>query len=86
MHVRVLDSYVWGYRIESWSSHFVLLYAAAMLLVALYEELLAGTKVVYFSKIYYRTSLYDPVVSGTSVAPTSQVRSPSVLVLPIVEN
>jgi hypothetical protein len=31
------------------------------------------------------TSLYDPILSGASVAPTSQVRSAAMLVLPIVE-
>jgi hypothetical protein len=44
------------------------------------------TKVLYFLKIYNRTSLYGPTVRGTSVDSTSQVCLSTMLVLPIVEN
>jgi hypothetical protein len=44
------------------------------------------TKVVYFSKIYYHTSLYDPIISGSSVTPTSQFRVSTMLVLLIIGN
>jgi hypothetical protein len=44
------------------------------------------TKVLYYSKICYLTSLYSPIASGASVDPTSQVCSPAMLVLPIVGN
>jgi hypothetical protein len=43
-------------------------------------------KTVFFSNIYYPTSLYVPTLSGTSVYPTSQVRSSAILVLQIARN
>jgi hypothetical protein len=44
------------------------------------------TKVVYFSKIHYRTSMYDPIASGAIVDPNSQVRLSDILALPIAGN
>jgi hypothetical protein len=44
------------------------------------------SKILYFLKIFYQTSLFVPVASGASVDPTSQVCSSVVLVLPIVGN
>jgi hypothetical protein len=42
-------------------------------------------KVVYFSNIYYHTSLSDPI-SGTTVALTSKVHASAMSVLLIVQN
>jgi hypothetical protein len=39
-----------------------------------------------FLRIYYHALLYDPTVSGGSVKPTTQVRSSTMLALPIVGN
>jgi hypothetical protein len=41
---------------------------------------------MYFSNIYYHTSLYAPVLDGVTVAPTSEVRSFAMFVLSIAEN
>jgi hypothetical protein len=44
------------------------------------------TKVSYFLKIFYHTTLHGPIASGTIVDSTSQVCSSTMLVLPILEN
>jgi hypothetical protein len=50
----------------------------------LHKELF--TKVLYFPKNYYHTSLHGTVATGACVDPTSQLCSPVMLVLPIAEN
>jgi hypothetical protein len=54
--------------------------------VILYLTKIYSTELVYFSNIYYHTSLYGPVLIGSNVAPTSQVCASAMFVLPILEN
>jgi hypothetical protein len=55
-------------------------------IVILYFTKKYCSEVVYFSKIYYHTSLYDPAVRDTIVDSTSQVSSFAMFILPIVGN
>jgi hypothetical protein len=45
---------------------------------------IAVANVLYFLKIWYYTSFHDPILSGTSVAPTSKIHMPAMLVLSVV--
>jgi hypothetical protein len=58
-------------------------YAAIMLLFYTKNYL---SEVSYFPRMYNRTSSCGPTASGANVDPTSQVCSPAMLVLPIVDN
>jgi hypothetical protein len=80
----MLNSYVWGHAIESRSSELFPLCSCHFFI--LHNTKNHYNKVLYFPKIYNRTSSYGPIASAVSVDPTSQVRSSAMLVLPIVGN
>jgi hypothetical protein len=50
----------------------------------LYKERLCQSCAIFENLLPY--IIYDPILIGASVVPTSEVRSPSVLVLPVVRN
>jgi hypothetical protein len=62
----------------------LLLFHAALMLLFFIIQGITKTKVVFFSNIYYHTSLWGPILSGDSVPPTSQVHALIMLVLPML--
>jgi hypothetical protein len=60
-------------------------HAAAILLFYILQKITI-TKVAYSSNICYHTTFQDPILSGASVAHTSQINGPVMLVLTFVES